>query len=300
MSNDLDIFAGPAQVTLYDTTNGYLHLGWCEARIKEKPKKTKSIENQTLLIENNFDFDVKVIRFNSDTLNKLSARNNTKQTIYLVGLDSMITINNVFIFYFTERPFGSKPHHLTIAASGNANLVSQQVNLIHPDGKFENDSNSDGLADGWVLIGSAPVSIQSSFLTGGGNCQRIDFSSASAQYYIYKQALIPFKEQLKVTASIYAKFDPDGTISEPRNLNIGLELRDKDNNWIASHYEYFSFNSGEQKRISITKTLDAKDKEALYVRLIIKNVPTDNSKLFVAQLDNAQLELGKLSNFKEY
>lgn len=296
MSNDLDIFAGPAQVTLYDSTNGYLYLDWCEARIKEKPKKIKSIENQTLLIENNFDFDVKVIRFNSDTLNKLSARNNTKQIIYLVGLDSMVTISNVFIFYFIERLFSSKPHHLTIAGSGGADLVTHKVNLMHPDGKFENDSNSDGLADGWVKSASVnSVEIRASFLSGGGNAQYLYCTMGSDQNIQYK-VKAPVKGRIKATASVYVKFDPD-VITGDGHLCLGIYARRADGSFITFDYDIFAFTNGEGKRISYTKTIDINEL-AVELTFIIHN--KGGAYAFNALLDNAQLELGKLSNFKEY
>ncbi|APF20312.1 hypothetical protein Calab_0717 [Caldithrix abyssi DSM 13497] len=296
MATDLDIFSGPAQITLYDATNGYLHLGWCEARIKEKPKKVKSIENQTLLIEKSFDFNANVIQFNENILNNLAARNTTKQTVYLVGLDSVLTLSDIFLFYFTERSFSSKPHRLTIAGSGSADLVAQQVNLLHPDGKFENDSNSDGLADGWVKSASVnSVEIRTSFLSGGGNAQYIYYTTGSDQNIQYR-AKAPFIGRLKVSASVYVKFDPD-VITGNGNLCLGCYTRREDGSFITFDYEIFSFNSGEQKRISFTKTLNVTEL-AIELTFIIHN--KGGQYAFDALLDNAQLEIGKLSNFKEY
>ncbi|APF16999.1 hypothetical protein Calab_1536 [Caldithrix abyssi DSM 13497] len=296
MATDLDIFSGPAQITLYDATNGYLHLGWCEARIKEKPKKVKSIENQTLLIEKSFDFNANVIQFNENILNNLAARNTTKQTVYLVGLDSVLTLSDIFLFYFTERSFSSKPHRLTIAGSGSADLVAQQVNLLHPDGKFENDSNADGLADGWnksTTIGA--VNLQTSFLSGSGKCQYIACDTTASQY-ILCETVCPVKGKIKATASIYVQFDPD-VITGNGSLCLGLYAKREDGSFITQPWEEYFFNSLEQRRISIEQEFNF-DELATKLVVIIHN--KSGTLEFNAKLDNAQLEIGKLSNFKEY
>ncbi len=296
MANNLDIFSGPAQVSLYDSTNGYLYLGWCEADIKEKPKKILSIENQELLIEKQMQFDIQVIRFNPDILNQLETRKNEKQTIYFVGLDSEVIINNVFFLFYANRKFGSKPHILTIAGSGLAELIEQKVNLLHPDGKFENDSNGDGLADGWVKSASVnSVEIRSSFLSGGGNAQYLNCSTGSDQNIQYR-VKAPFAGRLKVTASVYVKFDPDVSGIDG-NLCLGCYTRDANGTFKTFDYEIFSFVSEEEKRIHFTKDLQLNDIAAELV-FIIHN--KGGSYAFNVLLDNAQLEIGKLSDFKEY
>ena len=162
-------------------------------------------------------------------------------------------------------------------------------NVLGSDGQFETDSNGDGFADGWIALNGATGSLAASWLSGGGNAQQINAATV-ADSGMYYDVLLPYENAVKMTFSVYA-YNKEASA---QTIKTYFELFDSSGNSIGVYEKSQTFAASEQKRISHELNI-APSAPVKTVRVGVK-LPAS----IVFQFDNAQLELGELTQFKAY
>lgn len=198
------IHAGPADITLHDSTNGYLYLGYVDdVRLRGKTRSHDLIDGNLRQYGSQYELKATLLQSDYETYEAIETRRGTRQTIYLVGANSMVTMANMFVNVVPDYPYSNdKPHVLELEARTRVeNDVNKYVNLLGADGQFETDTNSDGLADNWVEVDMTSTTIETSWRTG--NAQRVNTSAAGPVLYYDK--VCPFESPLKITFSVYAR-----------------------------------------------------------------------------------------------
>ena len=293
MANPLSIYSGPAQVSIYDATNDVLHLGYLkQVEVSGEPQTHELMDGNIHQYATLYKFSAQMVQSNQNLMSAIQNRRSTKQEIVVVGLESLVRIKNVFPSVKVVRPFkGAADAHIMelLAQTSVEGDVTLYENLLASDGTFETDSNSDGLADGWVLIGSPTASLVASFLSGGGNAQRL--VSAAANDGMQYDVLMPFEEEVQVAFSIYAKNNETTTES----ITLFVELLDDNGVSQALYTQSASFAANENKRVSLTQSI----KVSTPIKTVRVGVKIAAASV-TFDFDNAQLELGGLTDFKSY
>ncbi len=293
MANPLSIYSGPGQISTYDGNNGVLHLGFSrEIQLTGEPQQHELMDGNLHQYSTLFKLSAPLVQSDQSVASALKNRRATKQEIVIVGLESVVRMKNVFPAMKLARPFksGGEPHTIELLAqTAVEDDVVHYENILGAEGKFETDSDSDGFADGWAALGGSQGSLVTSFLSGQGKAQNVQ--SQAANDGMYYDVLMPFEDEVQLVFSIYAKNSE--TTSE--DLVLFIEIFDSSDTSIAQYTQSELFNAGENRRVSFTKKiLPSSPVKTVRVGVKIANAV----KTF--EFDNAQLELGELTEFKDY
>jgi len=291
MANPLSIYSGPGQISIYDSLNDILHLGYSkDIQVTGDPQKIELLDGNIRQYSTLYKLSAQLLQSNQTLVQNINGRRDKKQEIIIVGFESLMRIKNVFVAAGLDRPFSVADAHVVniLAQTAIENDVIHYENLIAADGKFETDSNSDGIADGWSVESGVTGSIVTSFLSGEGNAQRVTGSGVVDDLGIYYDVLAPFEDELKFTFSIYAK----NTETTTQSIKIFIETVDDNGTLLATYQSTVSFTAGENKRISVSQKI----LPASPVKIVRAGVRLPMSITF--DFDNAQLELGELTSFR--
>lgn len=274
------IHAGPADLTIYDSSNGYLYLGYVQdCEIKTKSRNHEIVDGNIRQYGSEYKFEATLLQSDYGMYEAIEARRAVRQTIYIVGANSLTTMANMYVNAVPVFPYRSdKPHVLELSAQTRVETdVNKYYNLFGTEGKFETDTNSDGLANGWTETDLASKSLQTSWRTG--NCQRVGTSAAGPVVYYNKTC--PFESPKKITFSIYAR--SNGTAGRVR-LSIYL-LNSAGSTITSTVGSYEALVDGVERRLSITGNLVPNAE----VRTIRAHMSFDTNSQTI-EFDDAQLE----------
>ncbi len=276
------IYGGGGDVTLYDATNGYYSLGYLsELSYVGDPALTPTVRGQNFQFLTIYKLTVRNLQTNQALLTELKNRRTLDQTIYIAGAGKLYTLSNMAISYGYQAPHNTSDPHAFVLTAQTGVEHSMAENLFGAVGKFENDTNSDGLADGWAEGGTLDgKSILSSHLAGGGNAQQIDVTAGNTAS-INETILAPFISPMKVTFSFYAKAR---TASQ---FNTRLVIYDTGGSTIQTKNKSFSMTLNEETRQEHSVWLDP---GGTLVKNIQAYIMGDGSNAADLLIDNAQLE----------
>lgn len=296
MPKNINLFAGPGQLVLYDSTNGSAFLGWADIKITEKAFTHENIQGDLIRYDRRYALTAEVPITDTPTLDDLEARDGIDQTIYIAGFEAYFTVSGVRMVYEVERNWlGAKIHSVEIRAQWKDPDDHQfAVNLLTLDSdieiKFENFTT--GVADGWnVANEDVAQSLSPSFRTG--YCQSVAWVGAPSGQAFYSDYVdLFFSKPIKITASIYLK-DADVGAGD---IQFGFTVKLTDDSTV-DYRGVFANNalSSSGARISYSAIVN----EALPVKQILLSIYVDNNESLTLELDDAQLEFGNLSNFRE-
>lgn len=286
----MDYFNEPGELSLYDAVNGWLFLSFTpDFRIREKAKTVYNIERAKRRYDSVLTMTARTQKSAQATADALATREDTAQTVYFTGLASLGIVSDLDIVAEMDRRDGLKADLHTILISGTTNdrsKIKRLYNMLDGDGGFENDANSDGLADGWV--GSGYDKIAASFLSGGGNAQQLEFGSAGQE--IHRDVTAPFNDFRRVTFSAYFKAD-DQVNATPQTsyFRLAVYFLDASGATIDSYSKEISLanlaQAREQINIAYTPT-----QQVVTIRAAIEKSANGNAYILV---DNAQLEFSR-------
>jgi len=293
MANPLSIYSGPGQISVYDATNNVLHLGYSkEIEISGEAQTIELLDGNLTQYSTLYKLSAQLLQSNQSIITGLSGRRGTKQEIIVVGLESLVRMRNVFPATKVNRPYGNptNAHVIELLAQTAVEAdVTHYENLLAADGKFETDSNSDGIADGWTAQSGVTGSLVASFVSGGGNAQRVNASGVVDDLGIYYDVLAPFDQETQFTFSIYAK---NGDATTSQTMKIFIEILDVNGTSLATYTSSNTFAASENKRINMTQKINPSSP----VKTVRVGVQLPMSTTW--DFDNAQLELGGLTDFK--
>ena len=296
MANPLRIYSGPGQIVLWDATNGYLYPGFLqEIKLSEEPVQHELMDGNLHQALNIWKLEVPLLQTDTALIAALNSRRGTKQKIYITGLEAHWTLDNVFVTVQMVRGFNSGEAHRFVltAQTGIENDYAMFENLLGTDGKFETDSDSDGYADGWN--GTADTkSIVASHLSGEGNAQKVTWDGTSDQYVQHTRIILPIDTSampVKFTFSAYVK-NNDSVNST--TIFPTIFTYDENGTLLTTSKKEETLSASEARRISVSATpaTNSPVKE-LGARIWYKaGIAADIT------VDNAQLEIGELTDFK--
>ncbi len=289
MSRDAaKIFSGPGEITLYDASNGYNWLGYVDdIDVRGKALYHDIIDGNRRYYGQQYDLRVELHQSDQALLDDLVTRAATRQTIYIVGLNNMVTLSNMFIAPNHDAPFDDRQVHLIElrARTKVAADMSKSQSLLGTSGKME--TFTGGVADSWSTD-SATASSGTSHLSGGGNEQRITLDTE----YFRQDVTAPFEIPRRITASAYV-IDRSG--SGVSVAYIGFVLLDSAGSVISTHEDTFSLGSSASGRQSYTAIISPSEPVA-QIRAQIREPGTAPANIGI---DNFQLQFGRLTAFAD-
>jgi len=285
MSNKLNIFGGWAYVSLYDATNGFLHLSQSvEYKLAEKPQSNITIEGQVRVYAVNNDLKLKIPESDQDLLDDLNTRVAYKQDIYIMCNDSIILVENVYISPSVIRE--GKGHYIDVDASTNIVAdVTHRVNLLD---NSDMEINNGTIATGWVDYNLFITDIIASHRTG--DAQQAEWDGAGSLYY---NAPFPIHNGQRVTFSVYAKAGATGFTG-----SMVLDIRSSVPSTIQQITSAISLSANQEQRLSVSGIVDlpAGYDAGHDVQVYIYSTVVAYS----ISIDDAQLEMGGLSDYRAY
>lgn len=110
MSKDAEkIFFGPADVTLYDATNGYLFCGYLDrVQVSAKPTAHIILDGNARQYAKAYQFRARLQQSDQALVDALVTRQSTRQTIYITGINNQVVLSNMFIGSAEDMSFWRK------------------------------------------------------------------------------------------------------------------------------------------------------------------------------------------------
>jgi len=217
MSKDASkIFYGPAEITLYDGSNGYLWCGYSElVDINSKNLAHKILDGNTRQYGLRYMLDAVLQQSDQALIDALVTRRATRQTIYIVGLNNMCKMSSVFLSHMPVRE-GDGLHNIELEASTEteANVVQYQ-NLLGSESQMEGPGP---VGTGWATTGTS-IDLLTSHLAGMGIEQRVTLGSGQ---YFRNDKVVPFEGARRISVSAYVKNLGAGNVT----YTIGFDLLD--------------------------------------------------------------------------
>lgn len=293
MGSLTNIFSGPAQVSLWDDTNKELFLGYHEiVEFDEKDIGHKLIDGNMLQYGQLSKIEIPILESDPELLANIRARRSTKQTIYVVGMEGLLQIDNVYITILQNRIFkGGEFHKLVASAQTEVeDDVNFKVNLLGTDGNCNTEVGSTGLATGWAESSTALVDVGVSHLPGRGNQQEVEFTGGGSGV-LYYDFICPLEFPAKVTVSAYVDdYDASGSA-----FDFGIKTKTNAGVVVDSNMTGQVLDPAEQTRI----TKEVNLVPGANVAKISVYFAEDGSDSAAIGIDDVQLEFGALTDFTE-
>jgi hypothetical protein len=231
-------------------------------------------------------------------IDELETRKDTKQRVYIVGRNSAEVIENVYLVYGADRPFSNEePQLLNVSArTFQDDDHTHYTNLLGVTGSFEIDSDSNGVADGWNTT-SVTNSLEDTFMSasGGTYCQMFDAQSKN----IYVDKIIPFHKNKKIAFSFWVAPSGSNAIVKT-NFQSAIQIYDSDDTLRYNKYQDFSSNVDSGKYIRVVQTGSITSTKNTNTFIKIRALIQGGAVLGEILIDNAQIEFGNASDFKDY
>ena len=302
-NNVKNIWFGPGQVSLWDSSNKELHLGYLmpeDFQLTQEALVHKIVSGNHRQYGTRTEFICNLLQTDPTLLKAIKDRRDTKQDLFIIGANHVIKLHDIYVSIARERSYEpGVPHSAILSAFTDVETDVEEIkNLlssVHDSvdyGNFNTDTNTDGLCDGWAELGSPTTTTNgTSFLGAGyGGDQEIDGTGADG---IYCDIICPLNQvPIKLTASVYIQ--DDGSLLED---NVYIEIRTKENDGTLvdtlTSSELTFTSSPVRYSYSVEFTPGANvEKVSMYIYL-----PT--SKTAGIFVDNAQLEIGNLTDYTE-
>ena len=294
MGSPLSIFGGPCmQASLYDATNGLLHLSLLgeDVMYTEEPQNIGLSTGNVFELHKRASFEIPILETNG-IISDLAARRGIRQEVWLIGMENAVFIDNCLISYGLNRSL--KPteggHVLNLkGSSADPNHFKSMINILGTYGNCNVDTDTDNIADGWTNFGCTELAVTTSHKAGRGNEQQFKMG-ASDEFYINIRCPVDQK-QIKITISAYVKERGSATAY----YNFGLKTINHLNNILDTEEDAGkTLTSGQERRdskeIVFTPSANIKTLRLYY------SYSTTDSKLGI---DDVQMEFGGLSNYSE-
>ena len=132
MGDILRIYSGGAQVSLYDSTNGLLALGYSgeEINIEVEPQIVPISDGNKVQVEQLVSFEAAILETDTTQITNLMARKGYLQEVYIIGIDSAYKFRDCFIRVKQIRPMkGGETHTVTISGQRYKQSVDAAADL---------------------------------------------------------------------------------------------------------------------------------------------------------------------------
>jgi len=304
MGDILRIYSGGAQVNLYDSTNGVLHLGYAseDILIESEPQVVPLSDGNRVEVQEMISFEATLLETDSTKIDNIIARKGYLQEVYIIGLDSAYKFRDCFIRIKEIRSMkAGEVHQLVISGRRFSQSVDAAIYLPETNycqfiqnilGGFGAMLGAGSSPTGWSSTGATSQSLDTSHLGGGyGNEYRFTLSDSGDRVFILVRMPVD-QLSIKVTASAYIDNRKSGTSYFDFGIVTFATIA---GGIIDSDYDSVELSNGENDRI--TKTLTFTPSASIqYLGLRILGSDSGTCELGV---DNAQIEFGELTDYVE-
>jgi len=291
--------SSPVQIAFYDSTNGTLYLGFIspsKCRIKQTPLSWKLISGMTRQYGYRTELQFDLLETDAAKLNELDTRRAYTQDVYITAFDYGLKIHDCYVTVAQNRNFENRKQDvitLFITTNDNANIeliknLLSSVKTSYDYGNFNTDTNTDGLADGWVNTSYVYVTRTDPSFKNGASDYHQNFQSGAADQYAYCRMTWPFDQPCLITFSAYIQ--SSGSVCDShlviRTLDSGdsqIEIETGDT---------ISAPITGINRYSLSMNAVGGDVDKIEVRIVSEESGT-------IKVDDAQLEFGSLTDYTE-
>ena len=294
MADATNILKGaPAQVAIYDGSNGTLYFGYLSADDIEMGEKSlihKIIDGTRKQYGTRTSFRCNLLESDPAKIAALATRRAAKQTVYITGFNFGMKLSNCYVNYSQSRDFEPGGECLIQAEFYTEVEADVEVirNLLGSQGGFQTDGGG-GLGTGWVDVGLTSTSQNDpSFLNGAGNNDQ-QINASGINQYIYNRTTWIFDQPLTLTASVYAQ-----SVTTSEDFQIEVRAQDSAHGLLSAYYgDTETATTGGTDRFFTTVRIIDEDVFEIEVRLI-KKTNSGNVKF-----DDCQVEFGPLAPYTE-
>jgi hypothetical protein len=297
--NDVPIYTGHGEITIWDSVNGYRNLGYVEeSSIVGAPVFHKILDGNYRQIYSTYNFDCSIFNVSQDMVDELESRKDIRQTVWIVGDNSTAILSNIYLTYGEERVFSNEdPQLMNIEArTFESRSLRHYTNLLGITGSFENATS--GRCAGWGGGNSPSQEVTFMTASGGTYCQKFtsgELSPAGAGY-ISCSVDRPSYRSRQVVASVWGMIS--GSATTTTDLQMWVDVLDENGSTIlTSTTSWPTITGTNYGRVSTTFNTPHNQLITSY-RMIVGYVEAEVEKVVV--IDNAQLEFREASNFKDY
>jgi hypothetical protein len=290
MGSPLRIYSGAGViVTLYDSTNGLLDLGYIEegANFEQEANNTPISSGNLFMLNQTSKFEIPVLQSDATMLAALVARRPYLQEVYFIALDSALKISNVMLNIKMARSMKAGTPHKYILSGQifDRAQVTFMANILGTYGSM--DTNVASLCTGWTNTGVTSLSNPTSFLGAGhGNYQRGTFADANAHLECkIRFPIIQYPIKMTVSATFH------NYTAGTRGIYLGYKYRNAADGLISTASKAISLTNGQELRDSYETTLTP-GSDILTVGAFISGGASGSIDLGI---DEVQLELGELT-----
>jgi len=293
MGDLLNIFSGPAQVSLYDSTNGLLFTGYLgeDIEIESESPVTGVSDGNKVSLGKIIKFACPLMQTDLTFLASLKTRRTYKQTIYVVAGEMLVKLSNMFVSVAMNRQFKSGETHkfaLTAQTKVPADMESI-INLLGSDGNCNTEVGTTGLATGWAQTNIAEKDVEASHLGERGNQQYIVLDGADEVLYYDFICPIEFPVKINVSAYVAERF------TAAADFLFGIKTKDSLDVVVDEQVAQKTLIADQETRISheisFTPGPDVKTISVYF---------EDNGGAAAdIGIDDVQLEFGELTNFTD-
>lgn len=305
MGHPQRIYSGAgAQVSLYDSVNGLLFMGY----IAEEGLTLGEESNNIIISDGNgiplnsvASFEIPLLQSDAANISALDTRRGTLQEVYIIGQDSAVKITDAVISHRVERSYkpgeafkvfirGRRIQQDKAAAEDlpETHYIQFIQNLL---GGFGAILGAGSIGTGWTNDGGGSLALDTSFLGGGfGDHQEVILADAGD--FIYCRVRFPLDAlSIKFTFSVTI----NGVGAGNDAFYIGFRTRDSAEALLSSYMSSEIILASGAVRYSHTETITP-DADCQYIEGVIAGSVTSDATI---EFDNAQLEPGELTDYVE-
>jgi hypothetical protein len=294
----------PAQIAIYDSTNGLLCLGYLSSKnfqLTAKPLFHTNINGNRYQYGTRTILKVEMLESDPTKLAALKAKHNDKQDIYTTAAEYGVKLHDCYVQYGQKRKYGpGDVSVIQITAYTDVeddvevikNLLSRVPATAYDYGNFNTDTNSDGLADGWTAVGTIADGLTDpSWLNGAGDShQELGLDNTELIYcditwYLDQPVLITFSANIKGGVTPYT-----------HQVTLRIRILRSGNNSVDHKAYSFEINDLNSGRYSVSQMLNPGSHDIVELRCEIGSDHIDGATI---EVDDAQLEFGSLSDYTE-
>lgn len=297
MGDLLNIFSGPAQVNLYDSTNGVLclgHLGEDDVKLEPVNESIGTSSGNAIDKGTLYKFTCALLQTDSTFLSNLRTRRAYQQTIYVIASGMLLKLSNIYFTIGLNRNCkGGESHKFMITAMTRISAdVESIINLLGSDGNCNTEVGTSGLATGWAVSGPpSSYDVEASHISGRGNQQYVIFDDADQM--IYYDVVCPLDQvPVKITVSAYVEERTDVSAAD---FLFGIKTKNSSDVVVDNQTSQQTLTSGQETRISkeISFTPGAD------IKTISVYFEDNGGAAADIGFDDVQLEFGELTDFTD-
>lgn len=293
------IYYSPAQINLYDSTNGLLFCGYLEPDdfdIEQDELVHKIINGQRYQYGTRTEFKAVLKETNPEMWQDIRDRMDDLVDVYIICQNVAFKFKDIYINARQVRDLsiGGKQNIVLSGATDDVtafeiikNILSSVKDTVDY-GNMNTDGDPSGVSLGWTNSGYTATRV-ASWLSGGGSCQKLEETSGTSSFYCRMHFPID-TFQIRITLSFYYY----NAGAAPITITNGFRLVNNAGSVISTHTQATGVADLEQSLITYS-SLIVPTAQARYIDAYFETT----GAIADLRLDNVQIEFGNFTAYSE-